>query len=133
MARHPLPKNVSLLCGFVKKSVYEDLRLGFLISKIQQDRALCAAAELTYSRPALMTQNYYLKILDDLLGFHMLNARGLSEHWSREPFMESLRGSNMPLVHSAEVAMNHPAIKRSEVDIGDDAIRLDYGENFTYA
>ena len=129
MSRYSLPEHVTLVCGLVKNKVYKDLQLSFVLSESQRllDH-LSSAAEFSYSRTPLLVQHYYFKILDDLLGFHMTHARGSLKSQGRPAFINTAV-SPLNLSDSAALAFEHPCIRRNELPLEEDSIRLDYGEN----
>lgn len=119
LAEQPLPEHVTLLCGLVKDDVYRDLELSVLVSENAATlSALADVAELTYSRPPLLVQRYYARILADLLSFRIQGTGGTP----RRP-----RAPERP---PPPTATERPAALALPGDPARaDVLRLDYGEN----
>ncbi len=129
LSEQHLPSHVTLICGLVKNKVYADLHLCFTISENQPFfNDMIAAAELTYSRAPLFTQSYYHKIFDDLLTFHLADARGLGVV-ERQLQSDQNHSELSPVSPHVEKAFFHPAIARAKLSLNTATIRLDYGEN----
>ncbi|WP_027003972.1 aminotransferase class I/II-fold pyridoxal phosphate-dependent enzyme [Hugenholtzia roseola] len=131
LVQEKLPAHVGILCGFENNLVYEDLQLGILLSENETLHDLLAkAAEFTYSRTPILTQEYYTTLLYDLLRFQMLKVRS---DWGKE---RSLVLENedfhqrfvMPKVEVLE-AFQHPCLEALTLPLEAQSIRLDYGEN----
>jgi len=137
LAEAPLPIHVAILCGLVKNRVYEDLKVCFLLAENSDLlEAVTNAAEVTYSRVPLLTQEYYDTILAELLSFR------LDEEAASRPAVRSLlkkeprkgAAARAPLAAACRKAFKHPAItgeglariKRTDIE---EVIRFDYGEN----
>jgi methionine S-methyltransferase len=136
LAEAPLPMHVAILCGLVKNRVYEDLEVCFLLAENQDLlEAVTNAAEVTYSRVPLLTQEYYDLILAELLSFR-LDAHGVAgQTKARSPRCEPEDGTApwAPLATACKTAFEHPAItgedlsRKERTDV--EKIRFDYGEN----
>ena len=132
LTENPLPEHAMLICGLVKNRVYSDLKLCFGILKNDLFlKHLIGAAELTYSRTPLLTQDYYQKILDDLLDFQFNpSSKGLKENMNKKSNVATSKEEDyIPLCQKARLAFDHPAIKRIDLPIDESTVRLDYGEN----
>ncbi|SMF17258.1 aminotransferase class I/II-fold pyridoxal phosphate-dependent enzyme [Pseudobacteriovorax antillogorgiicola] len=131
MSHHTLPDHVHLICGLVKNRVYSDLQLAFLISENQSViEALVSAAEFSYSRTPFLMQEYYNKILRDLLSFHMTQARESQVISIKEARVDHNTNPKLgPLAKNARLAFSHPCITRNQFPMSASTVRLDYGEN----
>lgn len=117
-----LPSNMVLLYGLIKNIVCPDLELSFLINAPQHWlEGLDAAAELSYSRIAYLTQLYYEWLFDELLAFPLQGGAD-STALTTEP------GTNS-FVNSFQKVVSDPVFAPKPVDVeSPDLIRLDYGE-----
>lgn len=125
----PLPPHVGLLFGLVKNKVYSDLELSFLLS--ENDTLLdqlAASAELTYSRPPLLTQKYYSRIFSDLLNFQLTDLRRSRNEDLRVPKAEA-KESRSELSDGIKKAFAHPSLQSHALTLTQNTTRLDYGEN----
>lgn len=131
LAEAPLPSHVALLCGLVKNRVYRDLELCFLIAENQNLlKAMTNAAELTYSRVPLLTQEYYDTIITELVSFRLDFGGEKDEAPPRRPEPEKDNGARrVPLAPRCLRAFRHPAIVAEHLPRTDETVRLDYGEN----
>lgn len=131
LAEAPLPEHVAILCGLVKNRVYGDLEVCFLYSEsapLLED--LTNAAEVTWSRTPILSQDYYDTILRDLLSFR-LDPHGPGGPEPRRPRTResaSLPGL-APLAPRSREAFRHPAFAAEHLALAPGTIRLDYGEN----
>ncbi|MFZ9519365.1 MAG: aminotransferase class I/II-fold pyridoxal phosphate-dependent enzyme [Silvanigrellaceae bacterium] len=129
IADNRLPAHVTLLCGLVRNKVYSDLELSFVLSENSRLlEQLSAAAELSYSRTPLLTQKYYSRIFSDLLNFQLTDLRRSKSDVLRLPTESEFSTEVMPPAHVI-TAFNHPAIKTNGLELNQNTIRLDYGEN----
>jgi methionine S-methyltransferase len=124
LQEHGLPDNIFLLCGFIQNRVYDDLQLSVLLHGNRHNiGVLIDAAEVSYSRAPILTQRYYLQILEDLLNFH----------FDRNPSAPTPPPdlTTQTLCRTADVleALRHPAIEGNKLPFTAESMRLDYGEN----
>jgi methionine S-methyltransferase len=130
LSDNPLPSHAALLCGLVKNRVYSDLDVCFFIS---ENAALMSwlrdTAELTYSRVPALTQEYYDRILSDLLSFQIPRVRKEKSTPLRVPQPEILGEGWIKLSDASLRAFQHPSIQVSSTPVTRETIRLDYGEN----
>lgn len=133
LSEAPLPAHVAILCGLVRNRVYRDLEVCFLLS--EDDGLVTAlenAAEMTYSRVPLFTQEYYDTILAELLSFRL---DPLSPAVARPPETEPAAGASgatsptVALAARCRKAFAHPAIVAEHLPRTANTVRLDYGEN----
>lgn len=127
LAEHALPTHVTLLCGLVHNRVFQDFELAFVISENETLLSLLtSAAELTYSRPSILLQDYYDHILHDLLSFRVKVEKQTAPLRIRHPQTDST-----PVEHcqSCSAAFTHPAFQSNTLPLDGKTIRLDYGEN----
>jgi methionine S-methyltransferase len=129
LAETPLSPHVALLCGLVKNRVYRDLEVAFLVSENRDLlAALADAAELTYSRPPALAEEYYDAIVEELLSFRV--ARRGAEEPVRPPRGEDDAGVELPPVaERCRRAFAHPAVATLALPIGEATVRFDYGES----
>lgn len=119
MAERALPAHVTLLCGLVKDDVYRDLELSVLVTEnASVAKTLVDVAELTYSRPPLLVQRYYARILADLLSFR-IQGTGRPPRSPRSP----------ETTPQSAVAARPAALELPGDPTQAGALRLDYGEN----
>jgi methionine S-methyltransferase len=129
LTENALPNHVGLLIGLIRNKVYSDLELCFVLTENSALlEHLTAAAELTYSRPPLLTQKYYSKIFSDLLSFQLTDLRNNQHSSLRLPGPEAAAQTE-GLTASVSKSFNHPAIKSRSHITDKKTIRLDYGEN----
>ncbi|MEP7010987.1 MAG: aminotransferase class I/II-fold pyridoxal phosphate-dependent enzyme [Acidobacteriota bacterium] len=133
LSEAPLPAHVAILCGLVRNRVYRDLEVCFLLS--EDDGLVTAlenAAEMTYSRVPLFTQEYYDTILAELLSFRL---DPLSPAVARSAGTVPGTGpgrafsSTVALAERCRKAFEHPAIVAEHLPRTANTVRLDYGEN----
>ena len=132
LAENALPPHACVICGLVKNQVYSDLEVCFVLSENKGFlQLLTDAAELTYSRTPLLTQNYYDRILFDLLNFQVRNARRDKASSPRPLQDESkLLEQGFDSVHQKCIdAFAHPAFVGNSLPLTSQTLRLDYGEN----
>lgn len=131
LSEHPMPSHVSILIGLVRNKVYTDLELSILLSEnFELLENLTSAAELTYSRPPLLTQRYYGRIFADLLNFQLTELRKTGPENLRLPAATSGKPlTTHPLSKEVSTAFQHPAIASLNLPINSDTVRMDYGEN----
>src|SRR6185369_12335659 len=141
LAEAPLPGHVAILCGLVKNRVYADLEVCFLLAdNLDLLAAVTNAAEVTYSRVPLLTQEYYDTILAELLSFRLDAQEGTAGRPAvRFPRPEAHGGTSdgtsawAPLAAACRKAFEHPAITGEHLAHiqrdGIEIIRFDYGEN----
>lgn len=128
VSRNPLPAHVSLVGGFVKNRVYQDLEVAFLITENSSLATwLSHAAELSFSRTPIFTQKYYEQILFDLLNFQLGEARKDTGNQRRPLNAESPSGF-CGLSPSIQKVFEHPAIAAEGIQ-NEGTLRMDYGEN----
>ncbi len=133
LSEGPLPAHVAILCGLVRNRVYEDLEVCFLLT---EDRELVAAlegaAELTYSRVPMLTQEYYDTILAELLSFR-LDPLGsaVPGRRTRAASLPPIAGAApaLPIAERCRIAFAHPALVAENLPRTAATIRFDYGEN----
>lgn len=129
LSEAPLPAHVAILCGLVRNRVYRDLEVCFLVS---EDDGLVAAldnaAEMTYSRVPLFTQEYYDTILAELLSFR-LDPLSRAADRSAGPGSSRVAISTVPLADRCLKAFEHPALVAEHLPRTAATVRLDYGEN----
>lgn len=129
LAEAPLPEHVAILCGLVRNRVYQDLEVCFLYSESAPLlEALTNAAEVTYSRTPILSQDYYDTILRDLLSFRLDPHGPGGGPEPRRPRIEE-SGSLPPLAPRSREAFRHPAFAAEHLALAPGTIRLDYGEN----
>lgn len=119
-----LPDNIFFLCGFIQNRVYDDLQLSVLLHGNRHNiELLIDAAEVSYSRAPILTQRYYLQILEDLLNFHFDRTTPSLKQASELPNQTICR------IPSLSEALQHPAIVGNKLPFTSNSMRLDYGEN----
>ena len=136
LSETPLPTHVAILYNLVRNQVYRDLEVCFLLTEDEDlVTALENAAEMTYSRVPLFTQEYYDTILAELLSFRL---DPLGPPAARPPGSEPAFGGSgesgaaAPTVGLAErcrKAFEHPAIVAEHLPRTASTVRFDYGEN----
>ena len=129
LSENELPLHVTVLCGLEKNQVYQDMELGFLISR-NQDLLLnlANAAELTYSRTPVVPQLYYSKLIQDLLDFQMPSESENQVKQHIEAESSEMQGFCQVKLDVSQ-AFDHPSIQGNQLFLTPDTIRLDYGEN----
>ncbi len=125
-----LPPHVSLMCGLIYNKIYADMDIAFLISEnATLLKFLANAAELTYSRSTIITQEYYDTILFNLLNFHIKSDKRDKKLTIRLPLEEDINSTNLQISMQARNAFLDPALESADFTIDQDTVRLDYGEN----
>lgn len=128
LSENVVPSHVLFLIGLVRNKVYKDLEMSFVISENQTFlETLSAAAELTYSRPPLLTQRYYGRIFADLLNFQLTDLKKSNSDTLRLPKFEITPIARIS--SGAARAFQHPSIKSQSLKLSSSTIRMDYGEN----
>lgn len=131
----PLPAHVAILCGLVRNRVYRDLEVCFLLTENDDlVAALENAAEMTYSRVPLFTQEYYDTILAELLSFRLNPLIPSAARRSEPGVVSGVPGGGgiaptVPLAERCKKAFEHPAIVAEHLPRTSATVRLDYGEN----
>jgi methionine S-methyltransferase len=129
LAEAPLPEHVAILCGLVKNRVYGDLEVCFLYSESAPLlEALTNAAEVTWSRTPILSQDYYDTILRDLLSFRLDPHGSAGGPEPRRP-RNAESAALAPLASRSRDAFRHPAFAAEHLALAPGTIRLDYGEN----
>lgn len=131
LAEAPLPDHAAILCGLVKNRVYRDLEVCFLVAENRDLLdAMTNAAEMTYSRVPLLSQEYYATILTELLSFRLdLHAPGEGTPLRRPRPETGAVAELVPLAPRCRQAFQHPAIVAEHLPRTAATVRLDYGEN----
>jgi methionine S-methyltransferase len=131
LAQERLPAQVGIICSLENNLVYQDLHLGILLSENETLHELLAkAAEFTYSRTPILTQEYYTTLLYDLLRFQMLKVRS---DWGKErALLRENENFTQKFVAPKEAvlkAFQHPCLEALHLPLDAQSLRLDYGEN----
>lgn len=132
LSENNLPKHVTLICGLIYNKIFNDMDLAFLLSENANVLSYLAnAAELTYSRPSILTQEYYDTILYQLLNFHVRNQKRDKNFAIRSLLMELSSESeyNLKICEQTKIAFADPALESTKFLINKNTVRLDYGEN----
>ncbi len=130
LTKNELPLHVSLVCELSKNEIYKDLKTCFLISNNSTLMDyLRNAAEFSYSRSPYLSQLFYTILVKELTSFHMKAGwiNDLTHFLSTESatFTSKYISINEQVLSS----FNHAAIKGNELNVNNETVRFDYGEN----
>lgn len=121
-----LSENLMIIAELINNKVYRDYSLNIVLTNNQHIyRNLLDAAELTYSRTAVLTQIYYANLLEELLYFQRTRQ---VKKTNTNNFMPS-SCTVMRLSPQAEQAFKSPALVGNHLQFNPQSIRLDFGEN----
>lgn len=117
-----LPSHAAVICGLLKNQVYSDLEVAFVISEDEEIfQALSRTVELLEGNTALITQNYYGCLFNELLSFQLADRR-LPTMRERE---KKNSASVIGFASSAVSVFNEAELSISEVDDPSSLIHMD--------
>ena len=132
LSENKLPNHVMLLCGLIYNKIYEDMDIAFSMSEnLLHIEYLSHAAELTYSRTSIVTQEYYDTVLFNLLNFHIKNEGRQKVNITR-PLHDERSKTQKTFQKFSKHALDSfadSALESANLKLTTTSIRLDYGEN----
>lgn len=126
LSNHAHPDNLILTLALINNRVYEHYSLNItLLTNQSINQTLVDAADLTYSRTAVLNQLYFAHLLEELLYFQRTRIN------SEQPPKSAEQASSTAMLLSpgARCAFQYPAVTGSHLPFTSQTIRLDYGEN----
>lgn len=126
LAGNSLPSHAAVVCGLLKNQVYSDLEVAFVISEDETIfQALSRTVELLEGNTALISQNYYGCLFNELLSFQ-LSDRRLPTMRERE---KKNSASVIGFASSAASVFSEAELSISEVDDISSVIHMDVDQS----
>jgi methionine S-methyltransferase len=120
-------QHLFITSGFIRNRAFPNLQLAILMTNCStQTKPLTLAAELTYSRTPLLTQQHYLKLINDLLYFQITDTDQAAIKSNPDLLLNENSYVRNP---DALKSFSHPAIIENLRQFNHNSIRMDYGEN----
>ncbi|KAL9246094.1 hypothetical protein vseg_019673 [Gypsophila vaccaria] len=127
LAVNSLPSHAAIICGLLKNQVYKDLEVAFMISEDETIfQALARTVELLEGNTALISQNYYGCLFNELLSFQLADRHPLAMRQCQKNFSTEMIG----FASSAISVFNEAELSISEADCHSSLIHMDIDQSF---
>jgi methionine S-methyltransferase len=128
LTNRQLPPHVSLVCELSKNQIYSDLKTCFVITNNASLLShLRNAAEFSYSRSPYLSQLFYTILIKELTSFQM--KKSVNSEIYHQLMNEKNNIQLIDINEKVKVSFEHSAIKGNELQVNENTVRLDYGEN----